>query len=531
MTTTVRYLSIFLFLFIISPMLMAQTGTRYALVIGNTDYQRIEKLRNPVNDAQDVANALKTLGYQVDLKLNINRYEMIDAVDAYIGKLAANTNNEGFFWFAGHGFQIRGENYLLPIDVTVESERRVESDSYSLNDLLNSLRGARNKVNVVILDACRNNPFPSSFRGAALRGLAVVNDIPKDLFIMFSTAPGDVAADSAGGKRNSPFAEAFLKNMNSTEALPLMAADIMKDTASLTAGKQQPFYRGSIVSDKYYSLKKNTAGNITSVAPVPQIDQRIALDSAAMREQFNGDWIGDDIRIQISGDNIIQYFMDEDNTWYPVIPEKEYYLYDRNNLIYIWLNKGGVWSETQVFSLSAVYRDALNLVWQRHVNNMRNNEDNDVWNARYKQTLFRSKNFDASIAKRVTSRNNQTIDPQFKGMWIGEITIRDENGEAGGKASIKIDISNNKITQYFKDNNNNWYMVTPATDNYEFDRNNIIYSWVNKGGVWSETQAYSLSIVNNKTLNIVWLRHVNNYREDSINNIWNLTGEGQLIKQ
>jgi hypothetical protein len=472
---TVRCVFIFLFLFMILPILAAQTGTRYALVIGNTEYQRIEKLRNAVNDANDVANALKTLGYQVDLKLNTTRHGMIDAIEAYVGKLSADVNNEGFFWFAGHGFQMRGENYLLPIDVTVENERRVESDSFSLNGLLNSLRDARNKVNVVIIDACRNNPFPSSFRGATARGLAVINDIPKDLFVMFSTAPGDVAADGAIGRRNSPFAEAFLKNINSTEALPLVATDIIKDTASLTDGRQQPFYRGSILSDKYYSLKKNSRGNTASVATVPQIDQPIALDSPAMREQFNGDWIGNDIRIQIVGDRIIQYFMDENEAWYPIIPEKEYYLYDRNNLVYIWLNTGGVWSETQVFSLSAINRDALSLVWQRHVNNIRNNEDNDVWNVRDKQILFRAKNFDASNSiKRVSSYNNQTIDTQFKGAWVGEIAIRDENGGTG-KISIKIDISNNKITQYFKEDDGNWRIVSPDKDNYEYDRNNIVY--------------------------------------------------------
>ncbi|MDR2793195.1 MAG: caspase family protein [Treponema sp.] len=530
---TVRYLFILLLLCILSPVLTAQTGARYALVIGNTEYQRIEKLKNTVNDANDVANALKTLGYQVDLKLNITRHQMIDAIDAYAGKLSANTNNEGFFWFAGHGFQIHGENYLLPVDVTVENERRVEADSYSLNALLNLLKNARNKVNVVIIDACRNNPFPSSFRGATPRGLTVVNDIPKDLFVMFSTAPDDVAIDGSVGKRNSPFAEAFLKNMNSAEALPLMAVDIIKDTASFTDGRQQPYYRGSILIDKYYSLKKNNPSNSAPVVTVPQIiDQPITLDSAAMREQFNGDWIGDDIRIQIiGGDKIIQYFRNEDDTWYPVVPEKEYYLYDRNNLVYIWLNKGGVWSETQVFSLSAIKEDALSLVWQRHVNNISSNEDNDVWNVRDRQTLFLSKNSDMSgITKRVSSSNNQIIDTQFKGIWIGEITIRDENG-GSRMISVKIDIANNKITQYFKEDDNNWYIVTPDKDNYDYERNNIVYSWVNKGGIWSETQVYSLSVLNNKTLNIVWLRHVNNHRDNSINNTWDLTGEGKLIKQ
>jgi hypothetical protein len=270
-------------------------------------------------------------------------------------------------------------------------------------------------------------------------------------------------------------------------------------------------------------------------APDPPENKIITLDSAAMREQFNGDWISEDIRIQIDGDKIVQYFADGDGDWYPVAPEKEYFLYDRNNLVYIWLNKGGVWSETQIYSLSVINADALSFVWQRHVNNIIDNQNNEAWNVRERQTLFRWKNSDAQSGsgKQVSSaRNNQVIDSQFKGEWIGEITVKDANGDEAGEIPVKITISNNTVTQYFKEDNGNWYAVDAEKDNYEYDRNNIVYSWIDKGGVWSETQVYSLSILNSKTMNIVWLSHVNNYRENSfINNVWNLTGEGELTKQ
>jgi len=243
----------------------AQTGTRYALVIGNADYQRITKLRNTVNDARDIGESLKKLGYQVDLKLNLGQMQMVDAIEAFSVKLKSNRANEGFFWYAGHAVQIRDENYLLPVDITVDNESRVRAGSYSLNNLINMLDGAKNKVNILILDSCRDNPIPESGRGAGgSRGLAVISEVPSDLFIMFSTAPGDKAEDGDENKRNSPFAEAFLKNMMSTEPVYQMAIDVTQETLRLTSQRQRPFQRGSIINEKYYSL------NPKAVTPPPQ---------------------------------------------------------------------------------------------------------------------------------------------------------------------------------------------------------------------------------------------------------------------
>jgi uncharacterized caspase-like protein len=258
MKQSVKYPCVFFAILFFGMGLCAFGQNRYALVIGNSGYSNVPALKNPVNDAKDIAAALKKLGYQVDLKTDIGYYQMLDAVDAYAARLSGQKDSEGFFWFAGHGVQIRDENFLLPVDVTISSESRVKGSSYSLNSLLSSLQDAGNKANVVILDACRNNPLPASSRSTA-RGLAVVSDVPADLFVMFSTAPGDVAEDGKSGKKNSPFAEAFLKNIDSTEAISLMAADVMRDTASLTDNKQRPFYRGSIISDKYYSLNRAVA--------------------------------------------------------------------------------------------------------------------------------------------------------------------------------------------------------------------------------------------------------------------------------
>jgi tetratricopeptide (TPR) repeat protein len=249
----------------------AQTGNRYALVIGNAEYQRIDKLKNTINDARDISAALQNLGYQVDLKLNLGHLQMVDAIETFTTKLAGNRANEGFFWYAGHAVQIQDENYLLPVDITVDTVNRVRAGSFSLNNLIDMLDTAKNKVNVLILDACRDNPLPTAGRGGGGRGLAMIRDVPSDLFVMFSTAPGNKADDGAAGKRNSPFAEAFLKHIKSNEPVYQMAIDVTQETLNITDQRQRPFQRGSIISEKYYSLNPQGGRSAQpTVQPTPQ---------------------------------------------------------------------------------------------------------------------------------------------------------------------------------------------------------------------------------------------------------------------
>jgi len=248
-------------LFIISLFFTANIHTfaqsKYALVIGNGNYNAIEKLGNPVNDATDVAAKLRSLGFQVELKINIAIADMDRAINEYIQRLAQNKNNEGFFWFAGHGVQIDGENFLLPVNVDTTDDSSVRYSSYPVNRLITAFeRTAQNKVNVVVLDACRNNPFrnmPAKNRSLS-RGLSIIHNFPPDLFIIYSTTAGDVAADGAAGKRNSPFTEAFIRNMESNEDISIVVRNITRETLRLTDNKQRPYQEGSIISLDYYSL-------------------------------------------------------------------------------------------------------------------------------------------------------------------------------------------------------------------------------------------------------------------------------------
>ncbi|MDR1971231.1 MAG: SUMF1/EgtB/PvdO family nonheme iron enzyme [Treponema sp.] len=235
----------------------AQTpGPRFALVIGNSDYRHAERLPNTGNDAEDIAGALAALGYEVDLRLNSDLPAMTRAIGGWVRRLSADRNSEGFFWYAGHGIQAGGENYLLPVDIEAEDEAAIVYGSYPLGRLLLSLeQTAKNKLNLVILDACRDNPFKNLSGGSRglSRGFVTVEHPPQDIFIMFSTAPGAVAQDGTGS-RNSPFTEAFLRYIDSAEILPVMAGLVTRETMRLTGGRQRPYQNGSIVSELYYTL-------------------------------------------------------------------------------------------------------------------------------------------------------------------------------------------------------------------------------------------------------------------------------------
>jgi len=263
---------VFVLMISLAAVLFAQQ--RYALVIGNNNYTNIQRLANPVNDATDIAAKLRTLGFQVDLQTNITNVQMARVISGFVNRLAQNRDSEGFFWFAGHGVQINGENYLLPVDVNSENEIEAVHSSYSVRRLVDSLdQIARNKVNVVVLDACRDNPFanmPGGFRNVA-RGLSVIPNMPSDLLVIYSTAPGSVAADGQAGQRNSPFTQAFLQGMDSNDDIQMVFRSIARETMRLTNNSQRPFHDGSFLNLDFYSL--NPQGNQIrpSVQPPPVV--------------------------------------------------------------------------------------------------------------------------------------------------------------------------------------------------------------------------------------------------------------------
>jgi len=181
---------------------------RVALVIGNSEYASAGVLRNPLNDAQAVSKSLQSLGFEVTTITNADQKKMERSIGEFGKKLKQN-KGVGFFYYAGHGMQFDGENYLLPTDIDPSTEEDVRYDAVPLGKLMNQLRDADNGLNMVVLDACRNNPFARSFRSSS-RGLAQVT-APAGTFISYATAPGDVAADGNG--ENGLFTAKLLKHM------------------------------------------------------------------------------------------------------------------------------------------------------------------------------------------------------------------------------------------------------------------------------------------------------------------------------
>ena len=231
--------------FTLSSRAEAPPQPRFALVIGNSAYTQTGwALENPARDAGLIANALSKVGFQVDTVINATEAEMEEAFAAHGARLkAAGPTAIGLIYYAGHGVQSQGLNYLVPVNAAARSEQDIWRQAPRLGDALRYVEDAGNSVNFVILDACRNNPLPSSTRGAG-GGLAEVKPAA-GLLISYSTAPGYVAFDGEGG--NSAFAAALADTLTTQN---LIAEQVFKRVADRvrqsTNGLQTPFYNSGL---------------------------------------------------------------------------------------------------------------------------------------------------------------------------------------------------------------------------------------------------------------------------------------------
>lgn len=243
------YLKIFL-LRVLLPCFMclliapAQAAERIALVIGNSKYVE-SPLKNPENDAQDMAEKLEFHGFKVTRLINENQRTMEQEIKRFTSQL--NEDTVGLFYFAGHGVQVSGQNYLVPIDAQIDTEEDVRYEAVHLGRIIDGMRYGRGRLNLVILDACRNNPYSSSFRSAE-RGLARASPATGTM-IMYATEPGNVAAD--GADRNGIFTGALLDAIEEDASAEIET--LFKRTSAkvnrLTDGKQAPWSEGIIYGD------------------------------------------------------------------------------------------------------------------------------------------------------------------------------------------------------------------------------------------------------------------------------------------
>jgi len=243
---------------------------RTALIIGNANYS-FGKLENPVNDARDMAEALRGSGFEVILKTDADQAGMRDGIRSFDSAPTAK-GGVGLLFFSGHGVQVRGENYILPLGERPNSEDALKAGAVTAADAVDAMSAARNALNIVILDACRDNPL-SSVSGAA-RGLSRV-DSSSNLFVSFATSPGEVALDGSG--RNSPYTK-HLKTAIATDSLTI--EDTFKRTLKgvyrETGGKQQPWISSSFFGEFVFRPGSRTHQSLPSqqqpaAASMPQL--------------------------------------------------------------------------------------------------------------------------------------------------------------------------------------------------------------------------------------------------------------------
>lgn len=232
-----------------APQTFGGKQTKLALVIGNAAYKEAPLL-NPANDAQAMAIKLQELGFTVIKKENAGREEMLKAVRDFGNQLKAKADSVGLFYYAGHGIQSKGNNYLVPVDADIASEDELASRAYNVNEVLEKMDSAKNPINIVILDACRNNPFGRSFRSSA-KGLAQVEAV-QGTYIAYATAPGKTASDGTG--RNGLYTESLLKALSQPG---LKLEEVFKKVAyevSERSGKEQtPWGLSSLLGDFYFN--------------------------------------------------------------------------------------------------------------------------------------------------------------------------------------------------------------------------------------------------------------------------------------
>jgi Caspase domain len=232
-----------------SASLLRGPEQRVALVIGNAHYKNAPELANPDNDAEAMAKFLNKAGFEVTSAIDLTQNDMIRVVQDFSSKVAARgANSVAMVYYAGHGVQLAGENYLVPVDANVSTPNDLTSNSLRLVDLMATLDSIPSRLRIVLLDACRDNPFPGV--NDAGRGLAIV-DAPNGSIVGYSTAPGTPALDGSG--EHSPYLQAFL-NRAIEPNLPIeqLFKRVRLDVAGSTAGKQVPWESSSLTSDFYF---------------------------------------------------------------------------------------------------------------------------------------------------------------------------------------------------------------------------------------------------------------------------------------
>lgn len=238
----------------IKPTVSSVNERRVALVIGNATY-KVNSLKNPVNDSTDMARSLRSVGFDVIEANNTTLAQMREATRRFADRLG--NSDVGLVYYSGHGVEVKGKNYLIPVNADIKREYEVVDQAFDANqflEMMDNIRGPNNKrVNILIVDACRNNELQKSWRSTN-NGLARM-DAPGGTFISFATAPGRVAADGTG--RNSPYTKHLLQalkqpNVPIEQVFKVVRRNVMEETK----GEQIPWENSSLVGDFYFTVQR-----------------------------------------------------------------------------------------------------------------------------------------------------------------------------------------------------------------------------------------------------------------------------------
>ena len=241
---------------------VVSAGRRVALVIGNSEYRSVPALANPGRDSEAVADALRQVGFQsVTLVNDATRDSMIGELRAFA--TAADTADWALIYYAGHGMEVEGLNYLIPVDAKLASDRDVPLETVSLGQFISSVDGAK-KLRLVLLDANRNNPFANTMKRSAAssssgRGSERVKP-GAGMLVAFAAKHGQIALDGDG--QNSPFASAFVKHVATPQIeINKLFIFVRDEVLATTKGRQEPFTYGSLPGgEKFYFVTTQAAG-------------------------------------------------------------------------------------------------------------------------------------------------------------------------------------------------------------------------------------------------------------------------------
>ena len=252
-------------LIFITPTLLA-SSPRVALVIGNNNYPKPNNLYNPVNDTKLISEKLKKSGFEVILLNNATQYETNKALKKFQKSLSKEST--GLFYFAGHGVEIGGTNYLVPIDAEFSSEDRLKTSSLDISKVVRIFKESGNRLNIIILDACRDNPVSQNTK----KGLAPFVS-PDGLFVAYSAQAGEKALDGPKDG-NSPFAKSLAKNILLGHDIEATFKQTRIDVYNETKGRQRPSTYSEILAPFYFTaaatrgLKRNHNASKSKIASV-----------------------------------------------------------------------------------------------------------------------------------------------------------------------------------------------------------------------------------------------------------------------